>query len=302
MAADAEHNEAFAQYAHPERLVSTQWVAEHAGEPGVVVVESDEDVLLYETGHVPGAVKVDWHTELNDPVTRDYVDGERFAQLMSAKGIGREDTVVVYGDKSNWWAAYALWVFTLFGHQDVRLMDGGRDKWIAEGRELSTERPEVTPADYPVVEREDAPIRAYREDVLAALGTIPLIDVRSPQEYTGERTHMPDYPQEGTLRGGHIPTAASVPWARAAAEDGTFRSRKELEAIYLDEVGLTPGEDVIAYCRIGERSSHTWFVLTHLLGFENVRNYDGSWTEWGNAVRVPVARGEERGEAPEATR
>ena len=302
MAADAEHNEAFAQYAHPERLVSTQWVAEHAGEPGVVVVESDEDVLLYETGHVPGAVKVDWHTELNDPVTRDYVDGERFAQLMSAKGIGREDTVVVYGDKSNWWAAYALWVFTLFGHQDVRLMDGGRDKWSAEGRELSTERPEVTPADYPVVEREDAPIRAYREDVLAALGTTPLIDVRSPQEYTGERTHMPDYPQEGTLRGGHIPTAASVPWARAAAEDGTFRSRDELEAIYLDEVGLTPGEDVIAYCRIGERSSHTWFVLTHLLGFENVRNYDGSWTEWGNAVRVPVARGEERGEAPEATR
>ena len=302
MAADAEHNEAFAQYAHPERLVSTQWVAEHAGEPGVVVVESDEDVLLYETGHVPGAVKVDWHTELNDPVTRDYVDGERFAQLMSAKGIGREDTVVVYGDKSNWWAAYALWVFTLFGHQDVRLMDGGRDKWIAEGRELTTERTEVTPADYPVVEREDAPIRAYREDVLAALGTTPLIDVRSPQEYTGERTHMPDYPQEGTLRGGHIPTAASVPWARAAAEDGTFRSRDELEAIYLDEVGLTPGEDVIAYCRIGERSSHTWFVLTHLLGFENVRNYDGSWTEWGNAVRVPVARGEERGEAPEATR
>ena len=302
MAADAEHNEAFAQYAHPERLVSTQWVAEHAGEPGVIVVESDEDVLLYETGHVPGAVKVDWHTELNDPVTRDYVDGERFAQLMSAKGIGREDTVVVYGDKSNWWAAYALWVFTLFGHQDVRLMDGGRDKWIAEGRELTTERPEVTPADYPVVEREDAPIRAYREDVLAALGTTPLIDVRSPQEYTGERTHMPDYPQEGTLRGGHIPTAASVPWARAAAEDGTFRSRDELEAIYLDEVGLTPGEDVIAYCRIGERSSHTWFVLTHLLGFENVRNYDGSWTEWGNAVRVPVARGEERGEAPEATR
>ncbi|MGW2673579.1 sulfurtransferase [Kocuria rhizophila] len=302
MAADAEHNEAFAQYAHPERLVSTQWVAEHAGEPGIVVVESDEDVLLYETGHVPGAVKVDWHTELNDPVTRDYVDGEGFARLMKAKGIHREDTVVVYGDKSNWWAAYALWVFTLFGHQDVRLMDGGRDKWIAEGRELTTERTEVTPADYPVVEREDAPIRAYREDVLAALGTTPLIDVRSPQEYTGERTHMPDYPQEGTLRGGHIPTAASVPWARAAAEDGTFRSRDELEAIYLDEVGLTPGEDVIAYCRIGERSSHTWFVLTHLLGFDNVRNYDGSWTEWGNAVRVPVAQGEERGEAPGAAR
>ncbi|ASE10383.1 sulfurtransferase [Kocuria rhizophila] len=302
MAAEAEHNEAFAQYAHPERLVSTAWVAEHAGEPGVVVVESDEDVLLYETGHVPGAVKVDWHTELNDTATRDYVDGEAFAALMSAKGISRDDTVVIYGDKSNWWAAYALWVFTLFGHRDVRLMNGGRDKWIAEGRELSTERPEVVASDYPAVERDDTPIRAYREDVLAALGTTPLIDVRSPQEYTGERTHMPDYPQEGTLRGGHIPTAASVPWARAAAEDGTFKSRAELEAIYLDEVGLTPGEDVIAYCRIGERSSHTWFVLTHLLGFENVRNYDGSWTEWGNAVRVPVAQGEERGKAPEATR
>ncbi|RLY95054.1 sulfurtransferase [Kocuria tytonicola] len=302
MAAEAEHNEAFAQYAHPQRLVSTQWVAEHTDDPGVVVVESDEDVLLYETGHVPGAVKVDWHTDLNDTETRDYVDGEAFAALMSRKGISREDTVVVYGDKSNWWAAYALWVFTLFGHEDVRLMDGGRDKWIAEGRELTTDATEVTPTDYPVVQREDAPIRAYREDVLQALGTTPLIDVRSPQEYTGERTHMPDYPQEGTLRGGHIPTAASVPWARAAAEDGTFRSRAELEAIYLDEVGLTPGEDVIAYCRIGERSSHTWFVLTHLLGFENVRNYDGSWTEWGNAVRVPVAQGEARGEVPGAAR
>ena len=302
MAVEAEQNDAFAQYAHPERLVSTQWVADHVGTPGVVVVESDEDVLLYETGHIPGAVKVDWHTDLNEPDTRDYVNGEQFAEVMSRKGISRDDTVVIYGDKSNWWAAYALWVFTLFGHRDVRLMNGGRDKWIAEGRELTTDATPVTPTEYPAVERDDSVIRAYREDVLAALGTTPLIDVRSPQEYTGERTHMPDYPQEGTLRGGHIPTAASVPWARAAAEDGTFRSRDDLEAIYLDEVGLTPGEDVIAYCRIGERSSHTWFVLTHLLGFENVRNYDGSWTEWGNAVRVPVARGEERGEAPEATR
>lgn len=302
MAVGAEQNKAFAQYAHPQRLVSTEWVAENVGAPGVVVVESDEDVLLYETGHVPGAVKIDWHTDLNEPDTRDYVDGEQFAELMSRKGIGRDDTVVIYGDKSNWWAAYALWVFTLFGHPDVRLMDGGRDKWIAEGRELTTDATEVTPAEYPVVERDDAPIRAYREDVLAALGTTPLIDVRSPQEYTGERTHMPDYPQEGTLRGGHIPTAASVPWARAAAEDGTFKSREELEAIYRDEVGLQPGDDVIAYCRIGERSSHTWFVLTHLLGYENVRNYDGSWTEWGNAVRVPVAQGEERGEAPGSAR
>lgn len=302
MAVEAEQNDAFAQYAHPERLVSTQWVADHVGTPGVVVVESDEDVLLYETGHIPGAVKVDWHTDLNEPDTRDYVNGEQFAEVMSRKGISRDDTVVIYGDKSNWWAAYALWVFTLFGHQDVRLMDGGRDKWIAEGRELSTETPSRERTDYPVVERDDSRIRAFRQDVLDEIGRTPLVDVRSAPEYTGERTHMADYPQEGVLRGGHIPTAASVPWARAAAEDSTFKTRPELEAIYRDEIGLDPQEPVIAYCRIGERSSHTWFVLTHLLGFENVRNYDGSWTEWGNAVRVPVARGEERGEAPEATR
>ncbi|MDN5700728.1 MAG: sulfurtransferase, partial [Kocuria sp.] len=216
--------------------------------------------------------------------------------------ISRDDTIVVYGDKSNWWAAYALWVFTLFGHEDVRLMNGGRDKWVAEGRALTTDQTEVTATDYPVVERDDSVIRAYREDVLDNLGKTPLIDVRSPQEYTGERTHMPDYPQEGTLRGGHIPTAASVPWARAAAEDATFKSRDELDAIYGEEVGLSDGDDIIAYCRIGERSSHTWFVLTHLLGFDKVRNYDGSWTEWGNAVRVPVAQGEARGEAPEGAR
>lgn len=302
MPVEAENNQDFSQYAHPERLVSTQWVADNAGKPGVVVVESDEDVLLYETGHIPGSVKVDWHTDLNEPDTRDYVNGEQFAELMSRKGISRDDTIVVYGDKSNWWAAYALWVFTLFGHEDVRLMNGGRDKWVAEGRELTTDATEVTPTDYPVVERDDSVIRAYREDVLKNLGTTPLIDVRSPQEYTGERTHMPDYPQEGTLRGGHIPTAASVPWARAAAEDSTFKSRDELDAIYREEVGLSDGDDIIAYCRIGERSSHTWFVLTHLLGFDKVRNYDGSWTEWGNAVRVPVAQGEARGEAPEGAR
>lgn len=302
MPVEAENNQDFSQYAHPERLVSTQWVADNVGKPGVVVVESDEDVLLYETCHIPGSVKVDWHTDLNEPDTRDYVDGKQFAELMSRKGISRDDTIVVYGDKSNWWAAYALWVFTLFGHQDVRLMNGGRDKWVAEGRELTTDATEVTPTDYPVVERDDSVIRAYREDVLENLGTTPLIDVRSPQEYTGERTHMPDYPQEGTLRGGHIPTAASVPWARAAAEDSTFKSRDELDAIYREEVGLSDGDDIVAYCRIGERSSHTWFVLTHLLGFDKVRNYDGSWTEWGNAVRVPVAQGEARGEAPEGVR
>ncbi|MGO1974476.1 MAG: sulfurtransferase [Propionibacteriaceae bacterium] len=287
----------FSEYAHPGRLVSTEWLAEHLGEPGIVVVESDEDVLLYETGHIPGAVKVDWHLDLNDPVTRDYVDGEAFAKLLSRKGIGPDTTVVIYGDKSNWWAAYALWVFSLFGHADVRLLDGGRAKWQAEGREFSTEVPDPTPAEYPVVERSDAAIRAFKDDVLAHFGN-PLVDVRSPQEYSGERTHMPDYPEEGALRGGHIPTAESVPWARAAAEDGTFKSRAELEAIYTQEKGLQRGDDVIVYCRIGERSAHTWFVLTHLLGHDKVRNYDGSWTEWGNTVRVPITRGTEPGPAP----
>jgi thiosulfate/3-mercaptopyruvate sulfurtransferase len=288
----------FAQYAHPERLVTTAWLAEHLGEPGLVVLESDEDVLLYDTGHIPNALKVDWFTELNDEVTRDYVDGERFARVLGSKGIGRDTTVVLYGDKNNWWAAYALWVFRLFGHDDVRLLDGGRIKWIAEGRELTTVVPTPQTVDYPVVERSDAPIRAFKDDVLANLSdpaAHPLIDVRSPQEYTGERTHMPEYPQEGTLRGGHIPGAQSVPWARAAAEDATFKGRDELEAIYIGEKGLKPSDDVIAYCRIGERSSHTWFVLTYLLGFEHVRNYDGSWTEWGNTVRVPIVRGEEPG-------
>ena len=285
-----------AAYAHPERLVTTEWLAAHLGEPGLAVVESDEDVLLYDTGHIPGSIKVDWHTDLNDPVTRDYVDGPRFARLMQAKGISRDHTVVIYGDKNNWWAAYALWVFTLFGHQDVRLLDGGRAKWLAEGREITTDVPEVTAGDYPEVERVDAPIRAFRDDVLAHLGQGALVDVRSPQEYTGERTHMPDYPDEGALRGGHIPGAKSIPWARAAANDGSFRPRSELEAIYITEQGLSADQDVIAYCRIGERSSHTWFVLGHLLGFGTVRNYDGSWTEWGNTVRVPIVRGEEPGE------
>ena len=288
----------FAEYAHPERLVSTGWLAEHLGQPGLVVVESDEDVLLYETGHVPTAVKFDWHTDLNDPVLRDFVSAERFAELAGAKGISRDTTVVIYGDKNNWWAAYALWVFTLFGHQDVRLLDGGRDKWIAEGRELVTtpSRPEAV--DYPVVERDDSAIRAFKDDVLEHLGHGALIDVRSPEEYTGERTEIPGYPSEGALRSGHIPSAASVPWARAAAPDATFRSRQELDEIYRGDAGLREGEPVIAYCRIGERSSHTWFVLTYLLGFDDVRNYDGSWTEWGSAVRVPIVTGAERGDVP----
>ena len=285
----------FSEYAHPDRLVTTEWLAEHLGEPGLVVVESDEDVLLYETGHIPGAVKVDWHTELNDPVTRDYIDGAGFAALLSEKGIARDSAVVIYGDKSNWWAAYALWVFTLFGHEDVRLLDGGRAKWQAEGRPFTTDATDVVPTEYPVVQRDDTTVRAFREDVLAHLGS-PLIDVRSPEEYSGERTTAPAYPEEGALRAGHIPTAQNVPWAKAAAEDGTFKSRDELEAIYRRDAGIGEDEPVIAYCRIGERSSHTWFVLTHLLGQENVRNYDGSWTEWGSAVRVPIVKGSEPGE------
>ena len=279
-----------AAYAHPERLVTTTWLAEHLGDEGLVVVESDEDVLLYDSGHIPGAVKVDWHTDLNDQVTRDYVDGERFADVMGRRGISRDTTIVVYGDKNNWWAAYALWVFSLFGHEDVRLLDGGRAKWVEEGREMTRDVPSPTVVDYPVVERDDTRIRAFRDEVLAHLGQ-PLVDVRSPGEYSGELLHMPDYPQEGATRGGHIPGAKSVPWARAAAEDATFRSRDELEAIYQGEAGLEPSDDVVAYCRIGERSSHTWFVLTHLLGFQKVRNYDGSWTEWGNTVRVPIETG-----------
>jgi thiosulfate/3-mercaptopyruvate sulfurtransferase len=285
----------FSEYTHPHRLVTTDWLAEqieagNVGKPdGVVVLESDEDVLLYDTGHIPGALKLDWHQDLNDPLIRDYVGGEQFAKVMSERGIGRDTTIVIYGDKNNWWAAYALWVMSLFEHEDVRLLDGGRAKWVAEGRELTTEVPKPEPVDYPVVHRSDASIRAFKEDVLAHLGK-PLVDVRSPGEFSGELLHMPDYPQEGAMRGGHIPGAKSVPWARAANEDGTFKSRAELEEIYLKEQGLNPADDTIAYCRIGERSSHTWFVLTHLLGFPTVRNYDGSWTEWGNSVRVPVER------------
>ena len=287
----------FAEYAHPEVLVSTEWLAANKDLPGLVVVESDEDVLLYETGHIPGAVKIDWHTDLNDPVTRDYVDGEGFAKLLSRSGISRDTTVVIYGDKSNWWASYALWVFKLFGHADVRLLDGGRDAWIAEGRELTREVTSITPTDYPIVDRDDSKIRAFRDDVLQHFGN-PLIDVRSAVEYSGERTHMPDYPDEGALRGGHIPSAKSVPWARAAGENGVFKTRAELEAIYFDEIGLKSGDDVIAYCRIGERSSHTWFVLNYLLGLPGVRNYDGSWTEWGSLVGVPIVKGTEPGLAP----
>jgi len=279
-------------YAHPEALVSTDWVAKHLNDlENVRIVESDEDVLLYEVEHIPNSVKIDWVEDLNDPLVRDYLDPEKFARLMGEKGIGPDTKVVFYGDKNNWWATYALWVFRLFGHDNVAVMDGGRVKWQAEGREMTLEVPSVPPAEYPTPTRDDSEIRAFKADVekhLQANG--PMIDVRSPGEYSGELLHMPDYPQEGALRGGHIPGAANVPWARAAREDGTFKSADELKEIYEGEAGLAGGDDVVAYCRIGERSSHTWFVLSYLLGYDKVRNYDGSWTEWGNSVGAPIER------------
>ena len=278
-------------YANPDVLVSTDWVAEHLNDDNVRIVESNEDPLLYDVHHIPGAIKIDWQADLNDPLTRDYIDSEAFEALMERNGISNDTMVVFYGDKNNWWATYAFWVFKLFGHEDARVMDGGRAKWISENRELTRDVPSYDRASYDAPERTDEEIRAFRDEVLQHIDADkPLIDVRSPAEYSGELLHMADYPQEGSLRGGHIPGAKNVPWARAANEDGTFKSADELRAIYEEEQGLSQGDDVIAYCRIGERSSHTWFVLTYLLGYDNVRNYDGSWTEWGNAVRLPIER------------
>ena len=278
-------------YAHPEALVSTQWLAEHLHDPAVRILESDEDVLLYEMGHIPGALKIDWHLDLNEQLQRDYVSRAEFESLVRRLGIDASTSVIFYGDKNNWWATYALWVFRLFGFENMRILDGGRAKWEAEGREMTTDVRAVTPSRYVAPERNDAPIRAYMSDVRSHVDTKgKLIDVRSPDEFTGKKLHMPDYPQEGAMRGGHIPGARSVPWARAANEDGTFKSADSLRAIYEGEAGLAKGDDVVAYCRIGERSSHTWFVLTYLLGYDKVRNYDGSWTEWGNAVRAPIEK------------
>jgi thiosulfate/3-mercaptopyruvate sulfurtransferase len=272
-------------------VVSTEWLSEHLEDPDVVVVESDEDVLLYHTGHIPGAIKIDWVADLNDPLVRDYLDEEHFASLMSKHGISPDTTVVFYGDNFNWWAAYALWVFELFGHADTRLLDGGRAKWVEEGRPLTTDEPSRNETSYPVPKRNDRRIRAFLADVLPhSKEGKPLIDVRSPEEFRGERLHMPDYPNEGALRGGHVPGARNVPWKKAANDDATFKAFEDLQQLYVDEVGLDRHDDVIAYCRIGERSAHTWFVLTQLLGFDTVRNYDGSWTEYGNAVRVPIER------------
>lgn len=283
----------FEQYANTEVLVDTQWVSDHLNDPSVRFIESNEDVLLYDTGHIPGAVHIDWRRDLQDDLVRDYINEERFAKLCSEKGIGPNTKCVFYGDKSNWWACYAFWAFQLFGHKNVAIVDGGRNKWIAEGRELVRKPTPCEPTNYPLPsKRNDAEIRAFFDDALAfSKEGKPLIDVRSPGEFVGEITHMPDYPQEGVLRGGHIPNAKHCPWARATKEDSTFKDADELRAIYENELGLSADQETIVYCRIGERSSHTWFVLTYLLGHKKVRNYDGSWTEWGNRVRAPIQKG-----------
>ena len=283
-------------YANPDALVSTEWVAAHLEDPGVRILEVNEDVLLYDTGHIPGALKVDWQKDFWDPVVRDFVDEEAFARLMGRLGIANDTTVVLYGDKANWWAAYAFWFLSYSGHEKLKLMDGGRAKWEAEGRPMTREVPRVEPRSYRPRYRNEL-LRAYRDEVLAHLvkvreGKGALVDVRSPREYTGELTHMPEYPQEGVLRGGHIPGAVNIPWAQAVREDGTFKPAEELRALYAER-GVTPDKEVIVYCRIAERSSHTWFVLKHLLGYPWVKNYDGSWTEWGNLVRAPIKKGAE---------
>ncbi len=278
-------------YVNPDVLVSTQWVADHQDDPGIRIVESNEDILLYDLGHIPGAVQIDWQKDLNDAIRRDYLSRQDFEVLMSINGIANDTTVVFYGDKNNWWATYAFWVFQLFGHSNAKVMDGGRAKWEAEGRPMTKEVREYPRSVYQAHARADYKIRAFRDQVLAHVQAgMPLVDVRSPGEYSGELLHMPNYPQEGALRGGHIPGAKNVPWARAANPDGTFKNADDLRAIYEVEQGLRPDDSVVAYCRIGERSSHTWFVLTYLLGYPNVRNYDGSWTEWGNLVGVPIEK------------
>ncbi|GAA4782438.1 sulfurtransferase [Corynebacterium canis] len=286
MTAPFDPNPQFAEYAHPERLVSASWLSARLGTPGLRVVESDEDTLLYDIGHIPGAVRIDWRRDLNDAVVRDYISGEAFAELMRSKGISRDDTVVIYGDKSNWWASFTLWVFELFGHEDVRLLNGGRDAWMAEERDTSFVVPEYPRSEYPVIERDDAPFRAFAAEVKQNIGITPLLDVRTLEEYTGERSNMEGYPEEGVMRGGHIPTAMHIPWNLAVHPNSRFRSRAELEDIYAEVA-----DDSIVYCRVGDRSAHTWFVLKYLLGRENIRNYDGSWVEWGNMVRMPIAVG-----------
>lgn len=276
-------------YAYPDQVVDTEWVATHLKDPDVRIVESDEDYLLYETGHIPGAVKVDWFTTLQHPVRRDFLSKVEFEKLCSELGISNDTTVVFYGDKSNWFAVYALWLFRYYGHEHLKIMDGGRAKWEAENRPMTKEVPSYPKTDYHAQE-PDPSIRALRDDVFNHIRqNAPLIDVRSPGEYSGELLHMPDYPQEGAMRGGHIPGARNIPWSKATNPDGTFKSADELRQLY-EGSGLKPDQPIIAYCRIGERSSHTWFVLKYLLGYPDVRNYDGSWTEWGNLVDAPIEK------------
>jgi thiosulfate/3-mercaptopyruvate sulfurtransferase len=277
-------------YAKPV-LVTADWLAEHLNDDGVVVAEVDENPDLYEEGHIAGAVKLHWRDDLQDPVERDLVDKPTFERLLSERGIANDTTLVLYGDKNNWFAAYAYWSLKIYGHGDVRILDGGRQKWADEGREFTTETPQPQQADYKANERDES-IRTYRDSVRAQIGeqSKALVDVRSPQEYTGDLIAPPGYEQEGAQRAGHIPTAASIPWATAVRDDGTFKSADELRELY-EGKGVTPEKEVTAYCRIGERSAHTWFVLRELLGYETVKNYDGSWTEWGNLVDVPIEKG-----------
>jgi thiosulfate/3-mercaptopyruvate sulfurtransferase len=279
-----------AEYAHPETLVDTSWVADHLNDPNVRLIEADEDVLLYEIGHIPGAVKLDWHVDVQDPVSRDFVDQKGFEHLMSRYGVTNDTTIVLYGDRNNWYAAYSFWLFTMYGHKNLKILNGGRAKWEQEGRPYTKEVPHYQPTTYHAQPADEA-IRAFRDQVAEGLKDPGrrLIDVRSPQEYTGELLHMINYPQEGAQRGGHIPGAKNIPWATAANTDGTFKSPEELRQIY-EGKDITPDKDVITYCRIGERSAHTWFVLTQLLGYPRVRNYDGSWTEWGSLVRAPIEK------------
>ncbi|TWF94803.1 sulfurtransferase [Saccharopolyspora dendranthemae] len=269
-----------------EVLVSTEWAEENLNTPGVVFAEVDEDTTAYDGGHIPGAIKLDWKHDLQDQVRRDFVDREGFEKLLSAKGIGNDDTVVLYGGNNNWFAAYAYWYFKLYGHGDVKLVDGGRKKWELDGRELTKDEPNKAATTYKAQE-PDTSIRAFRDEVVDAIGTKNLVDVRSPDEFSGKLLAPAHLPQEAAQRGGHIPSAINVPWSKAANEDGTFRSDEELKEIY-GEAGLDTGKDTIAYCRIGERSSHTWFVLRELLGNKNVKNYDGSWTEYGSLIGVPI--------------
>jgi thiosulfate/3-mercaptopyruvate sulfurtransferase len=277
-------------------LVSAAWVEEHLADDGIVLIEVDEDTTSYDGGHIKGAIKLDWTTELQDQVRRDFVNKQQFEALMSEKGVSNDDTVVLYGGNNNWFAAYAYWYFKLYGHQDVKLLDGGRKKWELDGRELVSEVPTREKTSY-TAQDQDASIRAFRDEVVEAIGVKNLIDVRSPDEFAGRLMAPAHLPQEQAQRAGHIPTAGNVPWSKAANDDGTFKSDDELRQLYRD-AGLDESKDTIAYCRIGERSSHTWFVLHELLGHENVKNYDGSWTEYGSLVGVPIALGDEPGEVP----